>query len=358
MKKLKNDGRVRTLAALSMAVALAACGGGGGGGTTASSAPAAPTGTPPTTSPTPSNASGGMVRLFAVSAVTAPSYSAPADCSKMTSDSAALAALDLSNPQVKQLNDLVQAVDPTHAYKVFIRRPQDFLNWVAQSGSGYATLASVGTGTHETLHMVDNLLTQCNSGLATYQFFGSQLVSGLKFGDTANYGIVDETIAPALKSVFRYSTYIQSAPQSSGNDFHSLLDELAAYTGAGYTELQMLNAGKDAGDSAMLDLDAGGMLNFMVWLEQYLQSARLNHPTQYANIKGNAATVAVIQTLWNRAESVLQTMYPYTKAGSTPQLSVDHAYIVAAYSTGLLGELDAIGVTHASAASWNGTYLP
>lgn len=354
MKTSSRPGKT-TLAALLATVALIA--GCGGGGSATTPAPGSTVG--PTT--TSSNATGGPVKLFAVSAVAARSYSAPADCDRMTSDSAALAALDLGDPAMKQLNDLLQGVDPTHAYKVFIRRPQDFMNWVNSAGSGYATLASVGAGAHETLHMVDNLLRQCNAnGFASYLFFGAQLASGNKTGsgDTANYGIVDETIAAPLKSAFRYGTYILSAPKSSGNDFTVLLDEFAAYTAAAYTELQLLNAGKDNGDTSSYDLDAAGMLNFMVWLEQYLQSARLNHPAQYANIKGNAATVAVIQAIWNRAEVVLQAVAPYARPGSAPQLTVDRDYVAAAYSPSLLGELDAVGVTHATAALWKGTYLP
>jgi hypothetical protein len=37
---------------------------------------------------------------------------------------------------------------------------------------------------------------------------------------------------------------------------------------------------------------------------------------------------------------------------------VSVAYLRAAYSSTLLSELDVLGITHATAASWSETYLP
>lgn len=86
-------------------------------------------------------------------------------------------------------------------------------------------------------------------------------------------------------------------------------------------------------------------------------SARLNHPATHAAITASPATVAAIQAIWTRAETVLENSYSLTQAGSSPQLMVSRDYFDAAYSPALLAELDAIGVTHATRASWTTSYL-
>jgi len=268
-----------------------------------------------------------------------------------------VAALDLSNASIKTINDFLQTVDASHAYKIFIRAPGDYVNWIANLG-GTVDINTVGAATHETVHKMDTALRACAPVLkAKYQYFGTQLVTDLAPGTTSNYSIVAETIPAALKSASRYATYVGTASASSGNDFSVLLDELAAYSGAAHTEVQMLAQGKAATTVTSLDGNLGGTVNFMVFLQYYLQSARLNHTTEYNAIKNSAATVTAIQAIWSRTEQVLQDAYPYTKSGQLT-LIVDSAYFNAAYSAALLAELDAIGVTHRTAASWSGTYLP
>lgn len=336
MKKLNTN-----LLALFAAAALTACGGGGGGGATDDGASA----------PAPAPAA------ITVTATT-PTTLTAADCPRLASDGDSAAALDLSNASISAVNDFLLATDQVHAHNVFIRAPGDFVNWIVNAG-GTVDLLSVGVATHETLHKVDTALRSCAPVLAAkYQFMGSQLSTDLEPGTTSNYAIVAETIDPALTSAPRYSTYIATASSSNGNDFSVLLDELAAYTGGAYTELQLLQQGKVGGTTGSLDANLGGMVNFMVYLENYLKSARLNHTAQYDAIKNSAATVATIQAIWSRAEQVLQDGYSFTASGD-PKLIVDGAYFKAAYSAGLLAELDAIGVTtHRSASDWAGTYLP
>lgn len=339
-------------ALISAAALLAACGGGGGGGnaTTSTTAATPAAATTAATAPAPAP--------ITVSSMTAPAVTA-ADCPRLTSESASIAALDLSNANIKALNDYLPAVDSAHAYKVFIRRPADFVNWVV-AGGGTVNIDSIGLSTHETLHMVDTALAACApAGTAKYLFMGTVVATDLQAGMTDNYGIVDETLDAALKTGLRYNTYIVAAPTHPGNDFRVLLDELAAYTGGAYTEVQMIAQGKAAGDTRSLDVNLGGMVQFMVYLENYLKAARLNHPATYATIKNSTTTISAIQTIWTQAEQVLQKAYPSTKAGAAPQLTVDASYFSAAYSAALLSELNAIGVTsHATAASWSGTYLP
>lgn len=335
MKKLNTN-----LLALFAAAALTACGGGGGGDDGANAPAPAPAPEAITVTPT------------------TPTTLTAADCPRLASDADSAAALDLTDASISAVNDFLLAADQVHAHKVFIRAPGDFVNWIVNAG-GTVNLMSVGVATHETLHKVDTALRSCAPVLlAKYQFMGSQLITDLAPGTTSNYSIVAETIDTALTSAPRYATYIGTASSSNGNDFSVLLDEFAAYTGGAHTEVQLLQQGKVGGATGSLDVNLGGMVNFMVYLENYLKSARLYHTAQYDAIKNSASTVAAIQAIWSRAELVLQDGYSFTASGD-PKLIVDGAYFKAAYSAGLLGELDAIGVTtHRTAGDWSGTYLP
>lgn len=333
----------KTLVALGMVAMLAACGGGGGGA-----------GPDPAPAPGPTDEPIVVVTTQTNQVLTA------ADCPRLTNNAASLAAVDLSNSSVKAVHDLLLKIDEDHAYNVFIRLPNNFINWVmlASGNTGKLDITSLGVAVHETMHEVDAALAACAPAGHKLQFFGNLIPTGLVAGDTSSYGIVAETIAPALQTAARYEQYITGLGANPANQFPQLLDELAAYTGAAHTEFQMLSKAKTDNSMSTLDVNLGGAVNFMVYLENYLKAARLNHPATYDAIRNNAQTVAVIQAVWNAAEQALKDSYPYTKADSVPQLVVSGAYFNAAYSADLLSELDAIGVTHAAAASWSGTYLP
>lgn len=333
--------KLQLLALASAAVLLSACGGGGGGGEAVVA-----TQDPVVITPA----------AVTVSAMVAPAIT-PADCPRLQSDALSSAALDLTNTNIKAINDYLLEVDATHAYQVFTRRPADFVNWVANNG-GTVNIDTLPLAAHETMHMVDNALRPCAPATAAkLQFFGTQLVTGIVPGATPAISIVDMTIAAGLKTAPRYALYITGG--APGNEMSVLLDELAAYTGAAHTEVQMVAKGKASGDTRALDSQVAGMVNLMVYLQNYLLSARTNFAGQYATIKADAATVTAMQTIWSRAEQVLQDAYPYSKVGSTPQLTVPADYFAAAYSVPLLAELDAVGVTvHGTAATWSGKYLP
>ena len=339
------------LASAACAAFLAACGGGGGDDTVAvrpGSTVSAPSGVP-TFNRTDSGA-------IVVNTVPIPPPT-PEDCVRLTSESRSQAALDLSNPAVRAVHDELRAVDPVHALRVFERMPGQFVNWVA-SMRGTLDVDTIGFATHETMHNLSFALGSCSAQqTAQYLLLGAIVDTGLRFGQTANYSIVAETIAPELTSHFRYAEYIPAAASASGNDLRILLDELAAYVGGAYTEQRYIASGRAGDDRRSLEYNLGGMVNFMVYLQNYLQAARLNNPATYAAVRGNPATVAAIQTLWSRAESVLQSSYPLTVAGAVPRVDYSRAYFAAAYSPALLAELDAIGVAHASAASWSGSYF-
>lgn len=324
------------LAMLFAAAALTACGGGGG---------AEPGGVnPPPPAPAP-----------VVEKTTPPTYS-DGDCPNFLDGAKAKAALDLSEPNVAKVNDYLKAVGADHAHQVFVRRPFDFVNWIALMG-GKVDLATVGTAAHETNHMVSTLLRSCGSpGAYKVQFFGDVLSTTLRPQDTASIKVVATLLPASLKTDDRYKIYITDA--AAGNDFTVLLDEFAAYVGGADTELQILKSGRDGQLNVAMDSNLGGTVNFMVFLPTYLQAVRRNHPSTYNRILNDAATLAMIEAIWSRAEQVLQDSAPYAQESSTPQLVVSTAYLNAAYSSGMLGELDRLNITHGTRGDWVGTYLP
>jgi hypothetical protein len=347
--------KLTLITSLMLSAALTACGGGGGGTTAAApaAAPAAPTAAP--ASPT-----GQVAAPVITVAQQAAQVLTAADCPRLASDALSAAAVDLANPTLRSINELLLAVDPDHGHKVFIRRPNDFANWVilASGGTNRLDIMSLGTAVHETNHMVDTALAACAPvNQHKLQFFGQQLVTDLTPGSTPSYGIADTVMPAALKSANRYSVYITGLGLQPGNDFRVLLDELAAYVGAAHTELKYANT-YDTSSTGSLDTNLGGMVNFMVYVQAYLQAARVNNNAQWITIRNSAVTKLALQAVWSRAEQVLTEAYPKTVASSNPRFVVDTAYLAQAYSAGFLAELDQLGITHGTAASFSGTYLP
>jgi hypothetical protein len=340
------------------ATLLVACGGGGGGDNVAIAPPAqsAPAAFGPAAQPSAPSGNRTSSGAIVVNTVPIPPPT-PQDCVRLTSEAQSQAALDLSNPTVRAVHDELRLVDPVHAYKVFVRMPGQFVNWVA-SMEGALDVDTIGFATHETMHNLSFALGSCSAQkTAQYLLLGSTIDTGLRFGDTANYSIVQETIAPELRSHFRYAEYIPEAATANGNDLRILLDELASYVGGAHTEQLYIASGRAADDRRALEYNLGGMINFMVYLQYYLQSARLNHPETHATVRNNPTARAAIQTLWTQAENVLRSSYPLTLPGNSPRVDYSRPYFAAAYSPTLLAELDAIGVTHGTAATWANSYL-
>ena len=184
--------------------------------------------------------------------------------------------------------------------------------------------------------------------------------TGLKYLSTSNYSIVTETYPVALKTTraFRYDQYITGSVPYPGNDFHMLLDELNAYAGGANFEVSLLSNPADAYLTVPGDINLGGMTDFMLFMQSYLQAARLNHPTAYAAIQSQAQTLAYMQFAWSRAERILAAGYQFTTtANANGPESVPIDVITAIYSPGFLAELDALGIMHKVAADYATTYL-
>lgn len=325
---------------------LVACGGGDSSSSFTSSSkpgPAAEPGTPKVAT-LPSGAS---------PAVTA------ANCGVLMA--ATVAAPAISGADMQAASDILLALDPAHGYSEFARLPGTFMWWLR--GDASVDMLSLGAAVHETNHKIDSTLRNvCNTdGLARFFADGVVHVTDISRNEKlANYSIAGETYPDNLKAArgFRFEAYVTAAASSSGNDLSILLDELNAYTGAARLEVTMFANPAYSYLTTKADADVGGMVDFMLFLQAYIKSARLNHPTTYTMLQNQSLTKSFIQFAWSRAEGVLAAAYPYsTVASANNGIRVSGDVIKAIYSPDFLQELDNLGITHKVPQDWAATYL-
>lgn len=360
-------GPARLLIASAIALALTACGGGGGG---AGGIALAPTTTTTSTQATPEG-TGSVPEPSAPATKKTPVATLPAGVSPSlgTADCAVLqgatpTAPSLADADVRAISDILGAVDAPHSYAEFVRTPGVLTWWVRSTGTA-VDLTALGMAVHETNHAIDNLLTdQCNvGGFARYYADGQVHRIDTRYGDTSNRSIIASTYPAALKTsrALRYDLYVTGTAANNGNDFASLLEEFNAYAGAAKLELKVRSTpGYDYlySDKVLSDEDLGGMVDFMLFMQHYLLSARLNHATTYAAIQGLPDTRAFMQFAWTRAEAILEASYPYTTKATGAGGTVVPADVLAEiYSAPMLAELDALGITHKVASDWAATYF-
>lgn len=258
-------------------------------------------------------------------------------------------------------SDILQALSPAHGYSELARLPGTFMWWLR--GDASVDMLSLGAAVHETNHKIDSTLRNiCNSdGLARFFADGVVHVTDISRSEKlANYSIAGETYPANLKAArgFRYEAYVTAAASSSGNDLSILLDELNAYTGTAQLEVSLFANPAYAYLTTKADADVGGMADFMLFLQAYVKSARLNHPKTYAMIQAQPLTRSFIQFAWSRAEGVLASAYPYSTAASAGNgVRVSNEVIKAIYSADFLQELDLLGIAHKAPQDWAGTYL-
>ena len=251
-----------------------------------------------------------------------------------------------------------------HGLSEFYRLPDVFMFWV-RSGSTNVDMWAVGKAIHETNHEIDfSLLSPCSadvSGRGYTKYFVNSIIhtTDLKYEQTDNFSIIQETFPAILREsrTFRYNLYLSTALANPvANDFRILLAELSAYSAGAQFEVSLLANKTYANMYLAGDNNAGGMVDFMAFLQYYLKSARLNHNSTYALLKSQPNTLAFIQFSWARAETILAAMYPYSVANSGNQ-TIPLDVLKDIYSPSALAELDAIGITHKTAADWQTTYF-
>ena len=99
--------------------------------------------------------------------------------------------------------------------------------------------------------------------------------------------------------------------QSGAQGFNTLLDEYVMYTHS----LASRFCTRDGLPPGQRISSRDGILTMMYYVELYLKLARTQHPADYAAIIGDPAHVALIRTVWQRAEFWIARSMPYPALG-------------------------------------------
>jgi len=286
-------------------------------------------------------------------------------CNKLFTYTTTSPEVDLSDSKTKAIHDILLATDPNNGYQLFMRHHKDFMDWINHD-------TSLSTAIHETNHGIDSILDMCNPSMKSKYFsLGDIYITDLN-GDTANYSIVEETIPYELKSASRYDTYIEDSKNYNGNRFNILLDEINAYTGDAWFKVRFRESGMKENTqyySIYGYFQIDGVIDFILYLEYYLKSARLYYPETYNSIKQQPETLAYIQYILQKAEEVIEVSFPYIIEnidGGSESIFFGSYYgegtsgkdrLKQAYSSDALMELDNLGISHVDYSHWQSTYF-
>lgn len=261
------------------------------------------------------------------------------------------------------VDKILSAENPDHGHRIFIFATEEVMWWVRDIGE--ISVQSLGVAVHESNHVANALLTKCNGGLATYFFDGYIIATEHKFGDTQQYSIATETIPLKLKDSHvgsRFSQYIEKNGTHTRSDFSALLDEFIAYTGGASLDISILRSKEYSWlvnrEITGLDVNFGGMADFMIYSLSYLKALRTSYPEAYLRLRQQPKTLALLQMIWTTAEATLMSAYDLTQtANKDGILIVSRDAIAATYSNEFISELDILKITHAPVNSWNSSYL-
>lgn len=285
-----------------------------------------------------------------------------AECIRYFSTELTQNDIDTSNEKVKAIADILEITDPNNGYQLFLRNNKDFMIWIDMG-------TSLSTAIHEANHMIDSSLRyNCTpKGKAKYFSLGDIYTTDLIWDKTEHYSIVEESIPSVLKTTSRYDIYILGMKEANGNTFQTLLDELNAYIGDAYFQINFRKSELEKNTNhynAYGQFQIGGVVNFMVYLEYYLKTARLNYPEAHEHIN-QQNTIDYIQYLWSMAEEILIKSYPYLMENRNSKyifFTLDEKasgleHLKVAYSDEVLLELDSLGISHRDYDFWQSTYF-
>lgn len=290
----------------------------------------------------------------------------PVDCEKLRRFDRTVADYEPKDHFERYVVTLYQVTSPNTGYSLLNLFPNDVFWWIRLHGS--VNVISVATALHEVNHTLDRGLTECNSGKYAYHLLGGAIYRTehrVGFGDTPNIGILAKSLPESLKAETigsRYPQYIVKNAANPSNDFAMLLEEFVAYIGGADFELSVVQSPSLVKlippEMTSINMNSGGMVDFMAYLVAYLKSLRTEHPKEYARLKSWPNMLAMIQQSWSSAEEILEKTYPHTIfANQGGRVSISLNSLSVAYSPEFLTELGKLGIAHKGRAAWDGTYL-
>jgi len=252
------------------------------------------------------------------------------------------------------------SIDSNHAAMVYQYTSNKVNQWLSFGDF-------LETAIHESNHHLNRILSRECEPLNKRKYFliGHVFETDLQVSETPSINIINETMPRLLQISSRYDLYISANPNVQRNTLSSLLDELTAYTGEAWIHLQKVERpiGNLSLNYSQFQID--GMVNFMLYLQAYLKSARLYYPDAYAKILSQEKTVAYMAVLWKQAEDILIRSYPNIQNDRAAQRFFYHSdglasaqnHLKAIYSEDMLGELELLNIPHLSYKDLQSTYF-
>jgi len=206
------------------------------------------------------------------------------------------------------------------------------------------------TAIHESNHHLNRVLSrECEPfNKRKYFLIGHVYETDLQVGETPSISIINQTVPASLQASERYSIYISANPNVRRNTLSSLLDELTTYTGEASIHLARKQNSSALQTLNYSQFQIDGMVNFMLYLQAYLKSARLYYPEAYAKIESQEKTLAYVATVWKQAEDILIASYPYIQ---------NDRHLKSIYTSDMLMELDLIDVPHLNPEDYQNSYF-
>ncbi len=223
------------------------------------------------------------------------------------------------------------------------------------------------TAIHESNHHLNRVLSRECEPLNNRKYFliGHVYETDLQVGETPSISIINQTAPPEQQSSSRYGLYISANPNVHRNTFSSLLDEFTAYTGEAWIHLKKVESPPLNQTLNYSQFQIDGMVNFMLYFQAYLKSARLYYPDAYEEIKSQDKTIAYANLLWQQAETILLESYSHIEADRAAQhffyrsdglaSAVQHLNHI--YTVDMLSELDLLNINHLEYSNIQNTFL-
>jgi hypothetical protein len=181
-------------------------------------------------------------------------------------------------------------------------------------------IAAAESGVHETLHMVDNGLS--NGSTHSFRMTTGQ-VYAVPFLGTINRDIVYKYLTTSEHDSY---AQIYLTGQSGAQGLAMLLEELNAYTQGNIAAIKVSEGLNENGTFN------DGLLHMMYYLTIYLRHVRENDPQTWSMVTANNYKNVILQ-LWRQAENVLN------QGADSKNISMDPQYLLKVYDPKNINEL-------------------
>lgn len=264
------------------------------------------------------------------------------------------------------LGEMLKDIDEECAYQIYLKDSVDLQKWIdTLTVNSKYNLDVLLVALHETNHMINARLSGVNTEIYiitngtpyernaisfgtpdNYNFtlfsYGNIFVTGLDYkSNIIETNIISETIPHKnFKNDHIYKFYIEN-----NGKLQNLLDEWNSFN---VQDNYFIKYNDFIKYPNLMDR-YGNTVKFMLYLQCYLKSTRLNYQYAYDQIKNNSELIELIQFLWLKSEETLDNGFDL--------INLNKQYFEYMYSDDFLQELDYLGIQHQNMKHWKKTYM-